>query len=188
MHSHSMHGPIWLENPIISFVLLAMGFYLLYRALIIEKHHREPQHSNSSYSVEKRLFGHKIIDTSRGWLFFTSFLVLVALGAHFLAEYTFHLYDITPIDRFTHGLSGMALTAIVLNLYLTRNKKYYYSVSIAASWIAFVLWEVYEWIYATYSGPSGFIQTEPWDMAIDLWVDSLGALAICFLCDEFTEG
>jgi hypothetical protein len=25
-------------------------------------------------------------------------------------------------------------------------------------------------------------------MAIDLWIDSLGALAICFLCDEFTEG
>jgi hypothetical protein len=44
---------------------------------------------------------------------------------------------------------------------------------------------VYEWIYATYSGPSGFIQTEPWDMAIDLWIDSLGALAICFLYDEF---
>jgi uncharacterized membrane protein YjdF len=114
--------------------------------------------------------------------------VLVALGAHFLAEYTFHLYDITPIDRFTHGLSGMALTAIVLNLYLTRNRKYYYTVSIAVSWIPFVLWEMYEWIYATYSGPSGFIQTEPWDMVIDLWIDSLGALAICFLYDEFTEG
>jgi hypothetical protein len=25
-------------------------------------------------------------------------------------------------------------------------------------------------------------------MAIDLWIDSLDALAICFLCDEFTEG
>jgi hypothetical protein len=120
-----MHGPIWLENPIISLALLTIAFCLLYRALITEKHHREPQHSNSSYSLEKKLLGHKIIDTSRGWLFFTSFLVLVALGAHFLAEYTFHLYDITPIDRFTHGLSGMALTAIVLNLYLTRNRKYY---------------------------------------------------------------
>jgi len=43
----------------------------------------------------------------------------------------------------------MALTAIVLNVYLTRNRKYYYNVSIAASLIAFVLWEVYEWIYAT---------------------------------------
>ena len=182
-----MHGPIWLENPIISLVLLAIAFYLLYRALITEKHHREPQHSSSNYNIEKKLFGHKIIDTSRGWLFFTSFLVLVALGAHFLAEYTFHLYDITPIDRFTHGLSGMALTAIVLNLYLTRNRKYYYTVSIAVSWVPFVLWEVYEWIYATYSGPSGFIQTEPWDMVIDLWIDSLGALAICFLYDEFTE-
>jgi hypothetical protein len=68
-----MHGPIWLENPIISLVLLAMAFYLLYRALITEKHHREPQHSNSSYSLEKKLFGHKIIDTSGGWLFLRLF-------------------------------------------------------------------------------------------------------------------
>lgn len=182
-----MHGLIWLENPISSLTLLAIAFYLLYRALITEKHHREPQHSNSRYSLEKKFLGHKIFDTSKGWVFFTSFLVLAALGAHFLAEYTFHIYDITPIDRFTHGLSGMALTAIVLNLYLTRNRKYYYTISIAASWVPFVLWEAYEWIYATYSGPSGFIQTEPWDIAIDLWIDSLGALAICFLYDEFTE-
>ncbi len=97
-----MHGPIWLENSIISLVLMAMGFYLLYRALITEKHHRAPQHRNSYYSIEKEVFGHKVIDTSRGWIFFTSFLTLVALGAHILAEYTFHLYDITPIDRFTH--------------------------------------------------------------------------------------
>jgi hypothetical protein len=31
-----MHGPIWLENPIISLVLLATGFYMLYGALITE--------------------------------------------------------------------------------------------------------------------------------------------------------
>lgn len=86
-----MHGPIGLENTIISLVLLATAFYMLYRALITEKHHREPQHNNSRYSLEKKIFGHKIIDTSRGWLFFTSFLALVAIGAHFLAEYTFHL-------------------------------------------------------------------------------------------------
>src|ERR671916_359234 len=77
-----MHGSIWLENPIISLTLLAIAFYLLYRALITEKHHREPQHSNSSYSLEKKFFGHKIIDTSKGWVFFTSFLVLTALGTH----------------------------------------------------------------------------------------------------------
>ena len=32
----------------------------------------------------------------------------------------------------------------------------------------------------------GYIQTEPMDLAIDLWVDSLGALAVCFLYDEFS--
>jgi hypothetical protein len=84
-----MHGPIWLENPINSLMLLAIAFYLLYRALITEKRHREPQHSSSNYNIEKKLFGHKIIDTSRGWLFFTSFLALVALGSHFLANIHF---------------------------------------------------------------------------------------------------
>ena len=46
---------------------------------------------------------------------------------------------------------------------------------------------VYELIYIAYSGPSGFIQSDSWDIVIDLWIDSLGALAICFLYDEFTE-
>jgi hypothetical protein len=38
----------------------------------------------------------------------------------------------------------MAITAIVLNLYLTRTRKLYYFVAVGASWIAIVLWEVYE--------------------------------------------
>jgi len=104
-----------------------------------------------------------------------------------LAENTFHVYDVTPVDRFTHGLSGMAVTAIILNLYLTRKRQFYYVVSIGASWIAFILWEVYELIYIAYSGLSGFIQSDSWDIVIDLWIDSLGALAICFLYAEFTE-
>ena len=98
-----------------------------------------------------------------------------------------HVYDVTPVDRFTHGLSGMAVTAIILNLYLTRKRQFYYVVIIGASWIAFILWEAYELIYIAYSGPSGFIQSDSWDIVIDLWIDSLGALAICFLYDEFNE-
>jgi len=41
----------------------------------------------------------------------------------------------------------MAVTAIILNLYLTRKRQFYYVVSIGASWIAFILWEVYELIW-----------------------------------------
>ncbi|MDQ3869090.1 MAG: hypothetical protein M3250_05990 [Thermoproteota archaeon] len=81
----------------------------------------------------------------------------------------------------------MAVTAIILNFYLTRKRELYYIVSIGASWIAFVLWEVYELIYIAFVGPSGFIQSEPWDIAIDLWIDTLGALAICFIYDEYTH-
>jgi hypothetical protein len=36
-------------------------------------------------------------------------------------------------------------------------------------------------------GPAGFIQTEPIDMIVDLWVDTLGSLAVCFLYKEFTD-
>jgi hypothetical protein len=181
-----MHGPLWLEHPTISVLLIAVAFYLLYKAVTTQKHLRHHQHSNGN-NMERELFGHKIIDTNKGWLFFTSFVALTALGAHFLAEDTFHVYDVTPVDRFTHGLSGMAVTAIILNLYLTRKRQFYYVVSIGASWIAFILWEVYELIYIAYSGPSSFIQSDSWDIVIDLWIDSLGALAICFLYDEFTE-
>ena len=81
----------------------------------------------------------------------------------------------------------MAIAAIVLNLYLTRRREYYYPMAIGVSWIAFILWEVYELIYIAYSGPTGFIQSDPWDLAIDLWVDTLGALTICFIYDEFTH-
>ncbi|MGQ9468283.1 MAG: hypothetical protein ACUVTD_00380 [Nitrososphaerales archaeon] len=59
------------------------------------------------------------MDTSDHLIIFTFLLSLSALIAHLLAEYVFHLYDITPIDRFTHGLSGMAVTAIILNLNLS---------------------------------------------------------------------
>ena len=81
----------------------------------------------------------------------------------------------------------MAVTAIILNLYLTKKRQFYYVVSIGASWIAFILWYLYVLIYIAYCGPSGFILSDSWDIVIDLWIDSLGALAICFLYDEFTE-
>lgn len=145
-------------------------------------------HQHSDYgNIEKEFFGHKIIDTNKGWILFTVSISLFAISVHYLAENTFHVYDITPVDRFTHGLSGMAIAAIALNLYLTRRREYYYPISIGVSWIAFILWEVYELIYRAYIGPSGFIQSDPWDLAIDLWIDTLGALTICFIYDEFTH-
>ena len=162
-----------------------LGFYLLYRALQTEKHHRVHQQSEHG-NIEREIFGHKIIDTNRGWILFTFSISLFAVGAHYLAENTFHVYDTTPVDRFTHGLSGMAIAAIVLNLYLTRRREYYYPMAIGVSWIGFIAWEVYEWLMVMQNPNSG-IQTSPWDLAIDLWIDTLGALAICFVYDEYNE-
>jgi len=181
-----VHGPLWLENPTLSILLITIGFYLLYRALQTEKHHRLHQQSDHG-NLETEAFGRKVIDTNKGWILFTASISLFAIGAHYLAENTFHVYDTTPVDRFTHGLSGMAIAAIVLNLYLTKRREYYYPIAIGISWIAFILWEVYELIYIGYVGPAGFIQSDPWDLAIDLWIDTLGALTICFIYDEFTH-
>lgn len=96
-----------------------------------------------------------------------------------------YLYDTTSIDKFTHGLSGMAITALVF--YLTRKRQLYYFIAIGVSWVTFVLWEVYELAAVATGFGGGYIQTEPMDLAIDLWVDSLGALAVCFLYDEFSH-
>ena len=114
-----VHGPPWLENPSRSILLITIGFYLLYRALRTDRHLRVHQR-NEYGNLEREIFGRKIIDTNSGWVLFTISISLFATGAHYLAENTFHVYDTTPVDRFTHGLSGMAITAIVLNLYLTR--------------------------------------------------------------------
>jgi hypothetical protein len=107
--------------------------------------------------------------------------VLSSISAHFLAEYTFHLYDTTSINKFTHGLSGIAITALVLNFYLTRKRQLYYFIAIGVSWVAFVLWEVFELAAVATGFGGGYIQTEPMDLAFDLWVDSLSALAVCFM-------
>ena len=114
------------------------------------------------------------------------FYWFIRIRTHLLAEYQFHIYDITPIDVFTHGLSGMAVTALILNFNLTRNRKLYYFAGIGTSWIAFIAWEIFEGVYF-YFDPLGTIQTNTWDTMIDLWVDTLGAFSICFLCDELTE-
>ncbi len=116
---------------------------LLYKALRTKKQYRYHQQSDHN-DIQRVILGRKIIDTSTGWLLFTGFLVLSSIGAHFLAEYTFHLYDTTPIDKFTHGLSGMAITALVLNFCLTRKRQLCYFIAIGVSWVTFVLWEVYE--------------------------------------------
>ena len=94
-----MHGEWWLENPALSIILILIAFYLLHKALRTKKQYRYHQHSDHN-DVQRVILGRKVIGTSTGWLLFTGFLVLSAIGAHFIAEYTFHLCDITPIDKY----------------------------------------------------------------------------------------
>ena len=175
-----MHGPPLLQDPTISLAMIGIGFFFLALSIGRKRRHK----TKEPYNLQPKIAGHKILDTGDRWVLFTLFIGLCAFAAHFLAEYTFHVYDATPIDKFTHGLSGMAITAFILNFNLTRGRKVYYPTSIGVSWLAFVAWEVYEWIYA-HTDPNSGIETSLWDMGIDLWVDSLGALAICFIYDEF---
>ena len=127
-----MHGPPWLENPILPIMLIAVGFVLLFISIRMKK--KQPE-SEQAYNFELKLFGHKILDTSNRWMVFSAFVGLMA---------------------------------------------------IATSWVAFIVWEVYEWLSVMFN-PNTTIQTTPWDLAIDLWIDSLGALAMCFIYDEFNE-
>src|ERR1044071_10088901 len=117
-----LHGPPWLEDPTLSVVLIAAAIVFLSLAVW---RIRKPR-SDDPYNVQSKIGSHKILDTGDRWLFFTLFIGLSAFSAHILAEYIFDIYDITPIDRFTHGLSGMAITALVLNFNLTRGRKVYY--------------------------------------------------------------
>jgi hypothetical protein len=176
-----MHGAPLLENPAFSIGLIAAGLALLFLSILMMK--RQQKHG---YNLERKVAGHRLLDTSNRWLVFSAFIGLVAIGSHYLAEYALHIYDVTPVDRFTHGLSGMAVTAVILNLNLTRGRRVYYPTAIGVSWAAFILWEVYEWLSVMFD-PSTNIETGPWDLAIDLWIDTLGALAICFIYDEFNE-
>jgi len=168
-----MHGGFLFSTPIISIIIIIIGLFFLYLSIKQRTHIRN-------------INDPKILDTSIQWVYFTFFVGSSALGAHLLAEYQFHIYDITPIDVFTHGLSGMAVTALILNFNLTRKRKLYYFAGIGTSWIAFIAWEIFEGIYFQFN-PLGTIQTNTWDTMIDLWVDTLGALSICFLCDELVE-
>jgi hypothetical protein len=52
--------------------------------------------------------------------------------------------------------------------------------------VFFVVWEIFETVFA-YVNPGGLIQTGLWYASIDLWIDSLGALAICFIYDALIE-
>ena len=171
-----MDGLSLLSTPVIPLILLVVALYFLYLTI---------RNRDVNRTVTK-IFKIDLFDTSKPYSYFTVFIGLSAISAHLLAEYYFHIYDITPIDVFTHGLSGMAVTAAILNFNLTRNRKIYYMVGIGASWMAFLGWEVFEGVYF-YFNPLGMIQTNLWDTMIDLWVDTLGALSVCFICDELTE-
>ena len=171
-----MHGPEILSGPIIPIILFVVSGCFLFLTI---------KHRKAIRDVED-IRGLKIFDTSIEWIYFTGFIGLCAIGAHLMAEYYLHWYDVTPIDRFTHGLSGIAITAIILNFRLTRNRKLYYPLAIGGAWVAFILWEIFEAVFV-YLNPGGFIVISNWDTAVDLWIDTLGALSICFLCDELTN-
>src|SRR5688572_20801538 len=101
-----MHGPPALEDPTISFIII--GIAAVFLCLFIMRVRRT---ITDPYNVQPKIGGHKILDTGDRWIWFTLFIALSAAGTHILAEYSFHLYDVTPVDKFTHGLSGMAITA-----------------------------------------------------------------------------
>lgn len=176
-----MHGPPWLESIAVPTAMIVLGFVLL--AISIWRFNKRPDQGRG-YNIGVKMFGRKVIETSDRWILFLLFMGLLAIGSHYLAEFSLHIYDITPVDRFTHGFSGMAAAALVLTFNLSKGRRVYYPLVIGLTWIGFLSWELYEWIDVTTNPDSGIVTT-PWDLAIDLWIDSLGALAVCFIYDEY---
>jgi hypothetical protein len=162
--------------------MIAIGFAIL--AVSIWRFNNRPAEVARAYNVKLRIFGRKVIETSDRWLLFLFFIGLLAIGSHYLAEFSLHIYDITPVDKFTHGFSGMAAAAFVLIFNLSKGRRVYYPAAIGLSWIGFIAWELYEWVDVA-TNPNSGIVTGPWDLALDLWIDTLGALAICFIYDEY---
>ena len=181
MTRNAVHGPPWLETITVPSTMIAIGFAILF--VSIWRFNNRPEQGRG-YNIKLKIFGRKVIETSDRWFLFTLFLGLLAIGSHYMAEYSLHIYDVTPVDKFTHGFSGMAAAAFVLLFNLSKGRRVYYPVAIGMSWIGFLAWELYEWV-AVMTDPNSGIVTGPWDLAIDLWIDTLGALAICFIYDEY---
>ena len=161
--------------------MIAIGFAVL--AVSIWRFNMRPEQGRG-YNVSLKIFGRKVIETSGRWLLFVVFIGLLAVGSHYLAEYSLHIYDVTPVDRFTHGFSGMAAAAFILIFNLSKGRRVYYPIAIGLSAMGFIGWELYEWVDVM-TNPDSIIETGPWDLAVDLWIDALGALAICFIYDEY---
>ncbi len=88
-----MHGPYWVQQPFVSLTMIGLAFFFLYWALTSKLAH-EPK---ERYNLEKGIAGHIILQTGDRWVLFTLFIGLSAFAAHILAEYIFHIYDITPM-------------------------------------------------------------------------------------------
>jgi hypothetical protein len=177
-----MHGPPWLESVVVPSAMIAIGFAML--AVSVWRFNSRPDDKDRMYNIKLGIFGRKIIETSGRWLLFVMFMGLLAIGSHYLAEFSLHIYDVTPVDKFTHGFSGMAAAAFILIFNLSRGRRVYYPIAIGLSWIGFIAWELYEWVDVL-TNPNSGIVIGHWDTALDLWIDSLGALAVCFIYDEF---
>lgn len=155
-------------DPTVSLIMI--GAAAIFLALTIWRVRQDKL--SDPYNIQPKVSGHKILDTGDKWIFFTLFVGLSAISAHLLAEYTFHIYDVTPIDKFTLGLSGMAIAAFILNLNLTRGRKVYYPESIGVTWLAFIVWEIYEWVTVMTVSNSG-IEISLWDT----WIRSVDRYA-----------
>lgn len=74
-----MYGPVWAETPLLSSILIAIGFRLLYKATKTEKHHRTHQGSEEG-NLELVILRRKVLDTSKGWILLTLSISLFAIG------------------------------------------------------------------------------------------------------------
>ena len=113
------------------------------------------------------------------------FLLALVGGLNYIAN-LYHLYwSANEFDSLVHFLGGAALAAFFLWLYFSsgyfnpakRDLKKFLLVSIFGAMFVAVSWEIYE----LFLGEAVVNKAEyPFDTMLDLIMDFLGAVAICF--------
>ncbi|OHB15217.1 MAG: hypothetical protein A2431_01950 [Candidatus Zambryskibacteria bacterium RIFOXYC1_FULL_39_10] len=119
-------------------------------------------------------------------LFWETFVLLTTVGVLNYIANIYHLYwSVNEFDSLVHFLGGATLSAFFLWLYFysgffnptNRKLKDFLLVSVLGAMFVAVSWEIYE----LFLGEAVMNKAEyPFDTMLDIIMDLLGILAICF--------
>ena len=125
-----------------------------------------------------------VLETNRHWLLFTFLIIWLAIFVHITAQTAgftdsysgganwYNNPGTAIVDVFTHPLSSMMLTAIILNFNLPFSFRRKWLVALLFGIIGGMFWEGGEYFTAPFWG---WIEITTLDTLKDLWTDFLGS-------------